>query len=172
MHVTISFLSRSLLVLSFCVLHFSHSFFLLLPSNVEYLSIEHLTHVEKNKQIIPVFLRSELHPVLLCVLAIYTFYCLPCFFFFCLMFFFAIRITTVHIENQTNKKSLVFFSFFLLCSNKNILDEIQLYYVFRDFILLDIYSRFYISWVCNLMRYKRDLKKLFCVFSGEIFIKF
>jgi hypothetical protein len=41
---------------------------------------------------------------------------------------------------------------------KNILDENSLYYVSIGFILLDILSRFYISWVCNLKNYilKKD----------------
>lgn len=114
MHVVISFQSR------LSASSFSFFFCLLFPSNIEYLPIEHLTYVEKNDP----FIRSELHPVLQCVRAIHTFYCLPCFFFFffCLIFF-SIRITIVHMENQTLKKKklnkiLFFFSFFHLCLNK------------------------------------------------------
>jgi hypothetical protein len=109
------------------------------------------------------FICSELYPVLLCVRAIHTFYCLPCFFFF-VSFFFSIRITTVHTENQNikkklNKQKLVFsssslsFVFKEKAKTKNILDENSLYYISIGFILLDILSRFDISWVCNLKNY-------------------
>jgi hypothetical protein len=93
--------------LDFLLLHFS--LFLLFPSNVEIFAYWAFNICRKTTHANDPFILSELHPVLLCVRAIHTFYCLPCFFFFFIFvsFFFAIRITTVHIENQTNKKSRV-----------------------------------------------------------------
>jgi len=102
------------------------SFFLLVPSNIEYLSIEHLTYVEKKTKWSLYFFFLYLLWAIpgAAMRARNSHILLSSVFLFFRLIFFSIRITTVHTENQNikkklNKQKLVFFLLlFRLCSKK------------------------------------------------------
>jgi hypothetical protein len=137
---------------------------------LKYLPIEHLTYVEKqHTQMIPLFSLSYTRCCYACaqfthftVFRVFSSSSFSSHFFLLL----GLPLYTLRIKQTKNLVFFLFFLFFHLCSNKNILDENQLYI---GSILLDIHRRFDISWVCSLKN--RNLNDDLVVL-GEIFIRF